>query len=91
MNQQFFNLISKKRNGEITRQQFCHEWANLQGFDDTVKGYANKHGTFLTYRGRIARVTNGLLIWAENHKTYTAKTVKEMKIKIDYVQGVKWI
>ena len=91
MNQQFFNLITKKRNGEITRQQFCHEWAKLQGFDDTVKGYGNKNGTFITYRGRTARITNGLLVWVENRKTHTAKSIREMKNKIDiYAQGEKW-
>lgn len=91
MNQQFFNLITKRRNGEITRQQFCHAWAQLQGFDDTVKGYGNKHGIFITYRGRTARITNGLLVWGEN-KTHTAKTIKELKIKIDYyeLQEAKW-
>ena len=91
MNQQFFNLITKKRNGEITRQQFCHAWAKLQGFDDTVKGYGNKHGAFITYRGRTARITNGLLVWNENHETHTAKSMHDMKTKIDiYEQGVKW-
>ena len=84
-------LVKAFRAGEITRQQFCHAWAQLQGFDDTVKGYGNKHGTFLTYRGRTAKITNGLLVWVENHKTYTAKTIHEMKTKIDiYEQGVKW-
>ena len=84
-------IITKRRNGEITRQQFCHAWAQLQGFDDTVKGYGNKHGTFITYRGRTARITNDLLVWVENHKTQTAKTIREMKNKIDiYAQGVKW-
>ena len=84
-------IITKRRNGEITRQQFCHAWAQLQGFDDTVKGYGNKHGTFITYRGRTARITNDLLVWVENHKTYKAKSIHEMKTKIDiYAQGVKW-
>ena len=91
MNQQFFNLITKRRNGEITRRQFCHAWAQLQGFDDTVKGYGNKHGTFLTYRGRTARIKNGLLTWAENRKTHKAKSIREMKTQIDiYAQGEKW-
>ena len=89
MNQRFFNLITKRRNGEITRQQFCHAWAQLQGFDDTVKGYGNKHGTFITYRGRTAKIINCLLTWVENHKTQTAKTIREMKNKID-AQGEKW-
>ena len=90
MNQQFFNLITKKRNGEITRQQFCHEWAKLQGFDDTVKSYGNQKGIFMIYRGRTARITNGLLVWVENRKTHTAKSIREMKNKIDiYAQGEK--
>ena len=80
-------LVKVFRAGEITRQQFCHAWAQLQGFDDTVKGYGNKHGTFITYRGRTARITNGLLVWGEN----TAKTIHDMKTKIDiYAQGEKW-
>ena len=84
-------LITSYRAGKISRQQFCHEWAKLQGFDDTVKGYGNKHGTFITYRGRTAKITNGILVWVENRKTYTAKTIREMKNKIDiYAQGEKW-
>ena len=85
------SIITKKLNGEITRQQFCHEWAKLQGFDDTVKGYGYNQEQFITYRGRTARITNGLLVWGENHKTHTAKSIREMKIKIDiYAQGEKW-
>ena len=91
MNQQFFNLITKKRNGEITRQQFCHAWAQLQGFDDTVKSYGYNQEQFITYRGRTARITSGLLVWCENHKAYTAKSIREMKTQIDiYAQGEKW-
>ena len=84
-------IITKRRNGEITRQQVGHAWAQRQGCDDTVKGYGNKHGTVITYRGRTARITNDLLVWVENHKTHTAKTIRDMKTKIDiYAQGVKW-
>ena len=91
MYQQFFNLITNYRAGKINHQQFCHAWAQLQGFDDTVKGYGNKHGIFAKYRGRTARITNGLLTWVENHKAQTVQTIREMKNKIDiYAQGVKW-
>ena len=85
-----FELITNYRAGNITRQQFCHEWAKLQGFDDTVKGYGNKHGIFMQYRGRTARITNCLLTWGEKGKKRTAKTIREMKNKIDiYAQGEK--
>ena len=92
-------LITNYRAGKINRQLFCHEWAKLQGFDDTVKGYGNKHGTFITYRGRTAKIANGLLVWSETHKihtqkqiyAHTAKSIREMKTKIDiYAQGEKW-
>ena len=84
-------LITNYRAGKISRQQFCHEWAKLQGFDDTVKGYGNKHGIFMRYRERTARIANGLLIWRENRWIRTAKSIREMKTKIDiYAQGEKW-
>ena len=84
-------LITNYRAGNITRQQFCHEWAKLQGFDDSVKGYGNKQGIVIKYRGRTAKIINCLLTWVENHKTQTAKTIREMKNKIDiYAQGEKW-
>jgi hypothetical protein len=85
------SIITSYRAGKITRQQFSHAWAQLQGFDDTVKGYGNKHDLFITYRGRTARITNGILVWSENQKTHTAKTIKELKIKVDYYeQEAKW-
>lgn len=85
------HIITSYRAGKITRLQFCHAWAQLQGFDDKVKGYGNKHGTFLTYRGRTARITDGLLVWSENQKIHKAKTIKELKIKVDYYeQEAKW-
>ena len=91
MNQQFFNLITNYRAGKINRQQFCHAWAQLQGFDDTVKCYGNKQGIVIKYRGRTAKIINCLLTWVENNKTHTAKTIHDMKTKIDiYDQGVKW-
>ena len=91
MNQQFLNLITNYRAGKINRQQFCHAWAQLQGFDDTVKCYGNKQGIVIKYRGRTAKIINCLLTWVENNKTHTAKTIHDMKIKIDiYAQGVKW-
>lgn len=84
-------LLAAYRDGNIDRQQFCHAWAQLQGFDDTVKGYGNKHGTFIKYRGRTARITNGLLVWGEKQKIHKAKTIKELKIKVDYYeQEAKW-
>ena len=84
-------IITNYRAGKISRKQFCQEWAKIKGFDDTVKRYGNKHGIFMQYRGRTAKIINCLLTWVENQKTYTAKTIREMKNKIDiYAQGEKW-
>ena len=91
MYQQFFNLITKKRNGELSRQQFCHAWAKLQGYNDAVKGFGNKHGTYLLYRGRSIQLINEHFTWRESEEVYSAKTVRELKIKIDcYEKGVRW-
>lgn len=79
-------LIKAYKEHEISHAEFSRRYAALQGFDDTVKGYGNNHGTFITYRGRTARITNGLLVWSENHKTHKAKTIKELKIKVDYYE-----
>ena len=79
-------IITDYRAGKISRQQFCHEWAKLQGFDDTVKGYGNKHGTFITYHEIKAEIRNG----QKKKKNNTAKSIREMKNKIDiYAQGEK--
>lgn len=85
-------LVKAYRAGEIDRLQFCHAWAEQQGFDDTVKGYADKYGVCLTYRGRTAQIINGLLVWGEAHEVHTATTIKNMKNKIDgYERETKWI
>lgn len=85
-------LIQAYRSGQISRIEFCHRWAQSQGFDDTVKGYGNKYGTFITYRGRTARIQNGALVWSENHNTHSARAIPEMKTKIDLIEreGAKW-
>ncbi|NCB47848.1 hypothetical protein EOM81_12655 [bacterium] len=87
------NLIKAYKAHEISRAELCRRYAALQGFDDTVRGYRNKYGTFITYRGRTARITNGLLVWSETQKMHKAKTIKEMKIKVDFYeqQEAKWI
>jgi hypothetical protein len=86
------NLIQAYKAHEISRAELCRRYAALQGFDDTVKGYGNNHGIFITYRGRTARITNDLLVWSENQKTHKAKTIKELKIKVDYYeqQETQW-
>ena len=87
-------IITNYRAGKISRQQFQQQfsdWQKSHGINYDCKGYADKSGVYMTYRGRTARITNDLLVWVENHKTQTAKKIREMKNKIDiYAQGVKW-
>ena len=79
-------IITNYRAGKISRQQFCHEWAKLQGFDDTVKGYGNDAGIFLEYRNRHAKINGDVIVWQENGQQYTARSFKELKIKIDILE-----
>ena len=83
-------LVKVFRAGEITRQQFINKftlWQKSCGINFDCKGYADKSGVYITYRGIKAEIRNGLLCWKNN----TAKTIREMKNKIDiYAQGEKW-
>ena len=79
-------IITNYRAGKISRQQFCHEWAKLQGFCDTVKGYGNDAGIFLEYRNRHAKINGDVIVWQENGQQYTARSFKELKIKIDILE-----
>ena len=79
-------LITKFKNHEITRADFCRQYAAMQGFSDEVKGYADQTGIYTTYRGRTAVIKHGLLIWRENGRIESAESIKELKIKIDIAE-----
>lgn len=82
-----FNLIKAYKNYEITRAEFCRKYAAMQGFNDEVKGYATQSGTYATYRGRTAKIEGNFLVWQEsNGQQHSARTFKELKIKIDILE-----
>ena len=76
-------LFKAYRNGAIGRVEFCKRLSLMQGYNGHVDGEANIDGLFLTYRGRRGKVCGGLIAWQENGKEYTARSIKEFKIKID--------
>lgn len=78
------NLIKRVQSGEITRAEFCHRLAKKQGFNDIVKGYADQFGNYIRYRGITANVIDGVIVWYRGEKKQTARSIKEMKIKMDY-------
>lgn len=56
-------LFELKRLGVLTNEEFIKkfsEWQNNNGYND-VKGYANKYGVFLEYKGYHAEIKNGFL------------------------------
>ena len=73
------NYSAKK----ITREEYCHYHAALQGFNDTLKVTATAAGIQATYRGRTATMSNDCLTWNDKGTVKTAGSFKEMKIKID--------
>ena len=80
------NLIRAYKAHEISRAEFCRRYAALQGFDDTVKGSGDYNGIYLEYRGRKAKIDGALLVWQENGQQYTARSFKELKIRIDMLE-----
>ena len=82
-----FNLIKAYKTHEITRAEFCRKYAALQGYNDEVRGYANNTGTYATYRGRTAKIDGNFLVWQEsNGQQHSARSFKELKIKIDILE-----
>ena len=76
-------IITDYRAGKISRQQFQQrfsDWQKSHGINFDCKGYADKSGVYMTYRGIKAEIRNGLLCWKNN----TAKTVFEFKRKVDF-------
>lgn len=80
------NLIKAYSAHKISRADFCTRLAELQGYDGTVKTYANGAGIFAEYRNRRALINGGVITWTENGKHYTAHNIKELKIKIDILE-----
>ena len=80
------NLVRAYKAREISRAEFCRRYAALQGYNDTVKGYGNDAGIFLEYRNRHAKINGDVIVWQENDQQYTARSFKELKIKIDILE-----
>ena len=79
-------IITSYRAGKISRQQFIKQfsdWQKAHGINFDCKGYANKSGVYMTYRGIKAAIRNGLLCWENN----TAKTVFEFQRKVDFSEN----
>jgi hypothetical protein len=57
-------LFELKRLGVLTNEEFIKkfsEWQANNGYND-VKGYANKYGVFLEYKGYHAEIKDGFLL-----------------------------
>ena len=79
-------IITSYRAGKISRQQFQQrfsDWQKSHGINFDCKGYADKSGVYMTYRGIKGEIRNVLLCWKNN----TAKTVFECKRKVDFTKN----
>lgn len=96
-------LIKAFRAGEITRKQFINKftlWQKSCGINFDCKGSADQNGIYLTYRGIVGTIKNGVIkcITKTAGKDWvyineTAKTVFEFCRKVDFSkqrEGAKW-
>ena len=96
-------IITNYRAGKISRQQFTKQfsdWQKAQGINFDCKGYADKSGLYITYRGIIGKIKSGSIKfhvktsgkdWVYINKT--AKNVFEFRRLIDFSkcrEGAKW-
>lgn len=97
-------LVKAFRAGEITRQQFINKftlWQKSCGINFDCKGSADRNGTYLTYRGIVGTIKNGVIKFITKtagkdwvYINETAKSVFEFCRKVDFSkqrEGVKWI
>lgn len=97
-------LVKAFRAGEITRQQFINKftlWQKSCGINFYCKGSADQNGTYLTYRGIVGTIKNGVIKFTAKtagkdwvYINETAKSVFEFCRKVDFSkqrEGVKWI
>ena len=87
-------LVKVFRAGEITRQQFINKftlWQKSCGINFDCKGYADKSGVYITYRGIVGKIKSGIIKflvktsgkdWVYINKN--AKTVFEFRRLIDF-------
>ena len=96
-------IITNYRAGKISRQQFQQQfsdWQKAQGINLDCKGYADKSGVYITYRGIIGKIKSGsikfLVKTSGKDWVYiikTAKNVFEFRRLIDFSkcrEGAKW-
>ena len=96
-------LVKAFRAGEITRQQFINKftlWQKSCGINFDCKGYADKSGAYIRYRGIVGKFKSGIIKflvttsgkdWVYLNKN--AKTVFEFRRLIDFSkcrEGAKW-
>lgn len=97
-------LVKAFKAGEISRQQFIKQfsdWQKSNGINFDCKGSADRNGTFLTYRGIVGTIKNGVIKFITKtagkdwvYINETAKSVFEFCRKVDFSkqrEGVKWI
>ncbi len=97
-------LVRAYKAGEITKQQFINEfsaWQKSNGINFDCKGSADRNGTYLTYRGIVGTIKNGVIKFITKtagkdwvYINETAKSVFEFCRKVDFSkqrEGVKWI
>ena len=97
-------LVRAYKAGEITRQKFINEfsaWQKSNGINFDCKGSSDRNGIYLTYRGIVGTVKNGVIKFITKtagkdwvYINETAKSVFEFCRKVDFSkqrEGVKWI
>ena len=100
-----FELITNYRAGKISRQQFTKQfsdWQKSRGINYDCKGYADKSGVYITYRGIVGKIKSGIIKFSRQnirqrlgYINKNAKTVFEFRRKVDFSLnaingGAKW-
>lgn len=83
-------LIRLYRRNEISREAFIktfRTWQESWGIDFSIKGTADRNGTYVTYRDIKATIINGTLWFTTGNKEQYADTVFEFCRKVDFYKN----
>lgn len=89
------SLFQSRSKGIISRPEFITSFRQWQSKDQRAKGFADKTGTYVLFRGRKAKIINypngSMLEWKEDgdNATYAADTILDFMDMVNTIEADK--
>lgn len=84
-----FKAYAEHRISRLAFVQKMGAWQKAHGYNYDVKGYANKHGIFISYRDIVAQFRDGSLNWSDKTGKHRAYSVNDFKYQVNATNRVR--